>query len=152
MSELEGSQAHLHKPPKLKGAQLTAQGWPPLLFIAPQTNIAVGPFTGRISGRPDVLHRVRLLTAIHVSPCVQRRPRDPNGHFHANGQEIDRTRHLHRPDAQVTHSTCAREAPTGRAAELTGRVTPGVRFESSKGPLATGRATASDRPRDLQTL
>jgi hypothetical protein len=95
-----------------------------------------------------------------MSPCVQRRPHDPNGHLHANGQEIDQTRHLHRPDAQVTHSACARKAPTGRAAELTERVTPDVRFESSKGPLMTGRVrsimngrtTASDRPRDLQTL
>jgi hypothetical protein len=90
-------------------------------------------------------------------PYVQRRPRDPNGYLHANGQEIDQMRHLHKPDAHVTHNACAREALTGRAAELTGHVTPGVWFESSKGPLMTGRvwlivtrrATVSDRPHDL---
>jgi hypothetical protein len=59
-----------------------------------------------------------------------------------------------------SHSTRAHKAPIGRAAELTRCVTPDVRLESSKGPLVTGRvrsnvtgrATASDRPRDLQIL
>jgi hypothetical protein len=38
-----------------------------------------------------------------------------------------------------SHSARAHEAPTRRAAELTGRITLGIQLESSKGPLVTGR-------------
>jgi hypothetical protein len=41
-SELEGIQAHLHKPPRLKGTQEPAQGQAPPLFIAPKPNRAIG--------------------------------------------------------------------------------------------------------------
>jgi hypothetical protein len=67
MSELKGFQAHLHRPPKLKGAQLTAQGRPPLLFIAPQTNIAVSPFTGHFLVAPDA----SVARAIDAAPRVR---------------------------------------------------------------------------------
>ena len=39
---LEGSQAHLHKPPRLKGAQQPVQAQAPPLFIDPKPNKAVG--------------------------------------------------------------------------------------------------------------
>ena len=45
-SELEGIQAYLHKPPRLKGAQQPTQGQPPLLFIAPRAKLAVTPSLG----------------------------------------------------------------------------------------------------------
>jgi hypothetical protein len=91
---------------------------------------------------------------------IQSRPPDLNSRFSAPTVKRNRTHHLHKPDAQVTHIAYAHEALTGRATELTRRVTPSVQFESSKGPLATGRARSivigraivSDRPRDLQTL
>jgi hypothetical protein len=77
----------------------------------------------------------------------QRLTQRPNSH-RATGHaaELDRMRR--------SHSACTREAPTGRAIELTGRVTPGVRFESNKHPgttgcvrsNVTGHATASDQP------
>jgi hypothetical protein len=41
-SELEGIQAHLHKPPRLKGAQQPIQGRASPLFIAPKPNRDVG--------------------------------------------------------------------------------------------------------------
>jgi hypothetical protein len=57
----------------------------------------------------------------------QRSTQRPNGHQAIGRASVqDRT---HR-----SHSACAREAPTGRAAELTGRGTPDVRFEYRKGP------------------
>jgi hypothetical protein len=73
MSELEGSQAHLHKPPKLKGAQLTTQGQPPLLFIAPTNEYGRYLFTGRISHRPDA--PVELTGRAAPRPIALRRPR-----------------------------------------------------------------------------
>jgi hypothetical protein len=99
--------------------------------------------TGRAAPRPVALRRPRVLSDSTAATRSQRSTQRSNGQT--------------QPDAQVTHSACAREAPTGRAAKLTGRVTLGVRFESSKGPLVTGRvqsivtgcATASDRPREL---
>jgi hypothetical protein len=49
-SELESSQAHLHKPPRLKGAQRLAQGWLRLLFITPRINRSVTPSLGKKRG------------------------------------------------------------------------------------------------------
>jgi hypothetical protein len=60
----------------------------------------------RRSNWSDVLHRVRFLTAVHMSSCIQRRPRDPNSHLHANDQEIDRTCFTVWPDA--LHTTTGR--------------------------------------------
>ena len=54
-SELEGSQAHLHKPSRLKGAQLAGQAQPPLLFIAHKRIEPLYPFTGLSTYAPDVL-------------------------------------------------------------------------------------------------
>jgi len=54
-SELEGSQAHLHKPPRLKDAQQPAQGRPMLGYIAPKEIEPLYPFTGLTARRPDTL-------------------------------------------------------------------------------------------------
>jgi hypothetical protein len=40
--KLEGSQARLHKPSRLKGTQQPAQGRAPPLFIAPKQNRDIG--------------------------------------------------------------------------------------------------------------
>jgi hypothetical protein len=47
---IRGIQAHLHKPPRLKGAQQWAQGWPRLLFIVSWTNRTVTPSLGKKRG------------------------------------------------------------------------------------------------------
>jgi hypothetical protein len=73
MSELEGSQALPHKTPRPKCAQLTAQGWPPLLFIAPRTNMAVTPSLGEFSHQPD--EPVELTGRAATRPIALRCPR-----------------------------------------------------------------------------
>jgi hypothetical protein len=102
------------------------------LFIAPRTNMAVTPSLGNFSDRPDALHCVRSPCVVHVSLRVQHRTSDINGRL----------------------SVPMVKRVTGRSAQPTGRATPGVRFESSKGPLATGRVRSivtghAPRPTDL---
>jgi hypothetical protein len=112
MSELEGSEALPHKSPRLQCAQLTAQGWPPLLFIAPRTNIAVTPSLGEFSQRPDA--PVEL--TIRAAPCpialccphvlhIQPRPPNPpmvtarqrSNTMTGRAPRNDRTRQFQRP-------------------------------------------------------
>ena len=68
-SELEGSQSHLHKPPRLKGAQQPAQGRAPPLFIAPKTNRAIGAFGLRSARAPDMV--VRAPDKVGRCPTVE---------------------------------------------------------------------------------
>jgi hypothetical protein len=88
-----------------------------------------------------------------MSATSQRSTQRPNGH-RAIGRAAQPTRRANRTAlAPVKHQPNA-------LLELTGRITPGIRFESSKHPLTTGRvrsivtgrATVFDRPRVLQTL
>jgi hypothetical protein len=142
----------------------TSQGRPPLLFITPQTNIAVAPSLGVFSYRPDA--PVELIGRTAPRSVTLRPPRvltfkrctqNLNSHLpRANGQA--------RPDApesktgRAGHAQPARVKPRPDALlELTRHVTLGVRFESSKHPrmtgrvrsIMTGRATTFDRPRVL---
>jgi hypothetical protein len=57
ISELEGSQADLHKPPRREGAHLAVHGWPRHLFITPTPDRVVGPFTGHSACRPNAYDR-----------------------------------------------------------------------------------------------
>jgi hypothetical protein len=139
-SELEGSQALPHKPPRSKCAQLTAQWWPSLLFIAPWMNRAVTPSLGKISHRPDAL--VELTGRAATRPIALRHPRglpystttawSSNGHcapmvkrddqtrhfsdqtrrcaHHPRAQRHDRTRSTQRPNATVPASSCSLES------------------------------------------
>jgi hypothetical protein len=112
----------------------SARGRPPKpshhLFIAPRTNMAVTPSLDEFLDRPDVLHHVRSPCAVHVSLRVQHRTSDLNG--------------------RLSVSTVKRA--TGCAAQPTGRAIPGVRFESSKGPLATGRVRSIVTRRALRPI
>ena len=101
-SELEGSQALLHKPPRLKGAQQLAQGRLVLGFIAPKQIEPLYPFTGHSAHQPDALvltGRVRSLLDNHVS-----RPFE-SSHYR---QQLTRSCAQHlltRPDGPLTERT-----------------------------------------------
>jgi hypothetical protein len=88
--ELEGSQSHLHKPPRLKGAQQPTQGWVLTLFIAPKLNRAVSKVslfyegTGQ-GGAPPTVKSQRLIWTSHWAPgtghrVVVHRPRGDSDH------------------------------------------------------------------------